>query len=130
MMLVLSSLLVACSQPMGTSVSATPADGQVVNLLISAAASLTDVIEELEQRYEQQNPAVEITVNFGSSGSLQQQIEQGAPVDVFISAAVDKMNALQARGLLLDDTRQDLLHNQVVLVVSLRRSLSPSSKYR
>ncbi|NET33940.1 MAG: molybdate ABC transporter substrate-binding protein, partial [Cyanothece sp. SIO1E1] len=42
---------------------------------------------------------------------------QGAPVDVFISAAVDKMNALQARGLLLDDTRQDLLHNQVVLVV-------------
>jgi len=71
----------------------------------------------IEPIYDEQKPTVKITYNFGSSGSLQQQIEQGAPVDIFISAAPKQMNALQAKHLLLEETRQDLWTNQVVLVV-------------
>nr|MDJ0650250.1 molybdate ABC transporter substrate-binding protein [Xenococcaceae cyanobacterium MO_188.B19] len=60
----------------------------------------------------------EIIYNFGSSGSLQWQIEQGAPVDVFISAASKQMNALEKQNLLLTETRRDLFKNQMVLVTS------------
>lgn len=85
-------------------------------LTVSAAASLKDVIEEIEPLYQQEHPEVEIIFNFGSSGSLQRQIEQGAPVDVFISAAVKQMNALEKEDLLLTETRRNLLKNQIVLV--------------
>lgn len=116
MMLIFCSLLVGCSQTNQYSVSGKQAK-QTVSLTISAATSLTDAIAEIEQLYEQQYPQVSITSNFASSGSLQRQIEQGAPVDVFISAASDNMDALQKQGLLLDDSRQDLLQNQIVLIV-------------
>jgi len=86
-------------------------------LMVSAAASLKDSMEEIKPLYSQQKPNVALTYNFGSSGSLQQQIEQGAPVDVFISAAAKQMDALQQKGLLLDGTRKDLVKNQVVLIV-------------
>lgn len=111
---VLSSLLFGCSQTNSSSVSRTKT---TANLTVSAAASLTDAIARIEKIYEQQNPGVPITYNFGSSGSLQRQIEQGAPVDVFISASVNKMDGLQKQGLLSEDTRKDLLQNKVVLVV-------------
>ncbi|ELS00740.1 molybdenum ABC transporter, periplasmic molybdate-binding protein [Xenococcus sp. PCC 7305] len=85
-------------------------------LTVSAAASLKNVIEAIEPLYEQKYPETKIIYNFASSGSLQRQIEQGAPVDIFISAAVDKMDSLEKKDLLLTQTRQDLLKNQVVLV--------------
>ena len=89
-----------------------------VTLTVSVAASLQDAVKAIEPVYTNRMPNVAITYNFGSSGSLQQQIEQGAPVDIFISAAPKQMNALQDKDLLLADTRQDLLKNQVVLVTS------------
>jgi molybdate transport system substrate-binding protein len=85
-------------------------------LIISAGAGLKETLEEIQVIYEQQNPQTKIVYNFGSSGSLQQQIEQGAPVDVFISAAPKQMDALQSKDLLLSGTRKDLLTNQMVLV--------------
>ncbi|MCR4434978.1 MAG: molybdate ABC transporter substrate-binding protein [Clostridiales bacterium] len=88
-----------------------------VALTVSAAASLKDAMEEIKKNYESEKPGTTITYNFGASGSLQQQIEQGADVDVFVSAAEKQMNALEEKGLLLDDTRKDLLGNRVVLVV-------------
>ena len=84
-------------------------------LIVSAAASLKDAMEGIKSLYLEENPNVVITYNFASSGSLQQQIEQGAPVDIFISAAAKQMDALQKKGLLLDDTRQDLLKNQIYI---------------
>lgn len=87
-------------------------------LTVSAAASLRDTLTEIESLYRQNQPNTTLTYNFGGSGSLQQQIEQGAPVDVFISAAPKQMDALEAKGLLLKDTRRNLLTNQVVLITA------------
>jgi len=85
-------------------------------LTISAAASLSDVMEEIKGYYEEKSVHT-LIMNYGSSGSLQQQIEQGAPVDVFFSAAQRQMNALQEQGLIYTESRVDLLENDVVLIV-------------
>ena len=96
-------------------------------LTISAAASLKDVMVEIEQIYHKKYPGTEIIYNFASSGSLQRQIEQGAPVDIFISAAVNKMDALEKQELLLTETRRNLLQNQIVLVTPINNQKSNSN---
>ena len=68
-----------------------------VELNISAAASLKEVMAELETEYNKVNENVKLVVNYGSSGSLQQQIEQGAPCDLFISAGQTQMNNLRMK---------------------------------
>ncbi|MBS3969618.1 MAG: molybdate ABC transporter substrate-binding protein [Clostridia bacterium] len=88
-----------------------------VELLVSAAASLTDALEEIKELYTEENKNITVTYNFAGSGSLQQQIEQGAPVDVFISAASRHMNDLEQKNLIMDGTRIDLLTNKLVLIV-------------
>jgi molybdate transport system substrate-binding protein len=87
-----------------------------VTLLVSAAASLKDALEDIKPKY-QQSKGVNINYNFGASGALQQQIEQGAPVDIFISAAKRQVDALEQKGLLLSGTRSVLAKNRLVLVV-------------
>ena len=91
---------------------------------IVAAASMTDAIKEIGANYEKEHPNVKLTYNFGSSGALQTQIEQGAPADVFISAAQKQMNALDKKGLIDKSTRKDLLENKVVLIVPKDSELS------
>jgi molybdate transport system substrate-binding protein len=88
-----------------------------VQLTISAAASLKDALSEIVTIYSQAKSNVAIRNNFGSSGNLQQQIINGAPVDVFISAAAKQMDELQKKGLIIPDTRRDLLSNRLVLIV-------------
>jgi molybdate transport system substrate-binding protein len=88
-----------------------------VNLLVSAAASLKDALEEIKPPYQQSKPNVNINYNFGASGALQQQIEQGAPADIFISAAKKQVDALEQKGLLVPGTRSILAKNRLVLVV-------------
>jgi molybdate transport system substrate-binding protein len=95
-----------------------PASAQSTNLTISAAISLKDSLEEIKTLYQKKDPKIQITYNFGSSGSLQQQIEQGAPVDIFISAANKQMDALESKNLLLAGTRRNLVTNQLVLIIS------------
>ena len=101
----------------------TAIDRQVVNepkqteLVISAAASMQHVLEEIRLLYNQKYPQAKIVLNFGSSGTLQYQIEQGAAVDIFISAAPQQMNRLAEKKLLIGKTRQNLVKNQMVLVV-------------
>ena len=90
---------------------------QPLDLTVSAATSLQDVLEAIKPIYENNQTEVSITYNFGSSGSLQRQIEQGAPVDIFVSAAAKQMDALEAKNLLLPGTRRNLLKNQIVLIV-------------
>ena len=89
---------------------------QEVELQIMAAASITDVMEELGENYKKENGNVTFTFNFGSSGTLQTQIEEGAPADMFISAATKQMDDLKEKGLMDDDSIVNLLENKVVLI--------------
>lgn len=95
----------------------TTKESKSVTLTISAAASLKAAMEEIKSAYAKEKPNVTITYNFGASGPLQQQIEQGAEVDLFISAAAKQMDALKKKSLILDDTRRNLLENRIVLVI-------------
>jgi molybdate transport system substrate-binding protein len=86
-------------------------------LTLSAAISLKDALDKVAQAYRADRPDTVIHFNLGASGTLQRQIEQGAPVDIFISASEDQMNSLESKGLLLPGTRRDLVKNTVVLIV-------------
>lgn len=88
-----------------------------VSLTILAAASLTDVCDELKTRFEAENPNISISISYGGSGALQTQIEEGAPADVFMSAAQKQMTALDEEGLMDSDSILNLLENKVVLIV-------------
>jgi molybdate transport system substrate-binding protein len=93
-----------------------------VELTVSAAISLKDALDEIAQLYHAETPGTVIHFNLGGSGTLQHQIEQGAPVDIFISASEDQMNSLESEGLLSPGTRKDLLKNTVVLIVPKGKS--------
>jgi molybdate transport system substrate-binding protein len=88
-----------------------------VALTISAAASLKDAMAEIQTLYLEEAPETTLTLNFGSSGSLAQQISQGAEVDVFMSASAKDMTTLKDAQLMNDDTVKNILGNEVVLVV-------------
>nr|WP_154896445.1 molybdate ABC transporter substrate-binding protein [Paenibacillus xylanexedens] len=90
---------------------------ETVELTISAAASLTDAMKEIETGYELAHPSVELNFNFGASGALQQQIEQGAPADIFVSAATKNMNALVDENLIAASDQKNLLQNSLVAIV-------------
>lgn len=89
-----------------------------VELNISAAASLQEAMAELEKEFKNINPDVKLTVNLGSSGSLMQQIQEGAPCDLFISAGAKQMDALVEDGTVEKDAVKTLLTNDLVLVAA------------
>jgi len=111
-LLLLVGILAGC----GSQGSNTKTNEQV-ELTISAAASLQDSLEELQKNYEKEHANIKITYNFGGSGALQQQILQGAPVDLFFSAAEDKFDGLVEKGLIDNKQGTDLLANELVLIV-------------
>ncbi|MBD3920613.1 molybdate ABC transporter substrate-binding protein [Paenibacillus sp. PR3] len=84
-------------------------------LIISAAASLQDSLEEIAKLYESDHKDIDLTFNYGSSGTLQKQIEQGAPADLFFSAGAKQMDALVKDKLISD--HKTLLKNELVMVV-------------
>ena len=99
-----------------------------VELVVFAAASMTETLQQLESAYKEIAPNVKLVFNFDSSGTLKTQIQEGAPCDVFISAGQKQVNQLDAskdadggntEGLdfVLQGSRIDLLENKVVLCV-------------
>ena len=90
---------------------------EAVELHVFAAASLTESMTAIAESYQSVAPNVTIVCNFDSSGTLKTQIEEGAACDLFLSAAQKQMNELGEGGYLEEDTRVDLLENQVVLAV-------------
>jgi len=92
-------------------------EAEPVEILVAAAASLQNAMEEIQIMYQEANPNVTVTFTFGASGALQQQIEQGAPVDVFMSAALKQMTALEEEDLIVKESKKELLENKVVLIV-------------
>ncbi|MBP1622871.1 MAG: molybdenum transporter, periplasmic molybdate-binding protein [Acidobacteria bacterium] len=85
-------------------------------ILVSAAMSLKNAFGEIGALYEKRT-GVRVRFNMGASGLLQKQIETGAPVDVFASAGENQMDVLQAKGLILVETRRNFARNSLVLVV-------------
>jgi molybdate transport system substrate-binding protein len=86
-------------------------------LLVSAAASLTGAFSEIGTAYRNANPGIRVVFNFAASGALLQQIEKGAPVDVFAAADQETMNRAAHDGLIDPATRRDFTGNRLVLVV-------------
>ncbi|MFJ7935145.1 molybdate ABC transporter substrate-binding protein [Sporosarcina sp. NPDC096371] len=97
--------------------SASKSDGDV-ELMISAAASLTDALTDMKASFESEHDNITLTINPGSSGKLVQQIENGAPADVFLSASKKDMDTLEAGELLLNETRVNLTENELVLITN------------
>ncbi len=95
-----------------------------IDLTIAAAASLTDVTKEISAQYKKTAPNVTLTFTYGSSGALQTQIEQGAPVDIFMSAAKKQMDALDQKKLIDTSTRVNLLENKIVLITPKNSTLA------
>ena len=92
---------------------------QPAALTVSAAASLQNPLQDLSALWSQDHAGLPLVFNFGGSGALAQQIEQGAPVDVFLAAGAKPMNRVAA--LVLPDTRRDLLSNDLVLIAPRER---------
>lgn len=99
-----------------------------VELNISAAVSMKDALTEIQKNYQAKNPNVKLVFNLGASGSLQKQIEQGAPADIFISAAPKQMNELQEKKMIDSATRKNLVENKLVVVIPKESKLN-ISKY-
>ncbi|MBP3895655.1 MAG: molybdate ABC transporter substrate-binding protein [Mogibacterium sp.] len=93
-----------------------PAETESVSVNVFAAASLSAVMEEFEASFEEANPGVDIVINADSSGALLTQIQEGAPCDVFFSAAQKQMDELETAGMVVDGTRTNVVNNQLVVV--------------
>ncbi len=86
-------------------------------ITVFAAASLTDSLKEIAASYEKAG-GDKVRFNFAASNTLAQQIKAGAPADIFFSADVAKMDALEGAGLVAKDTRRNLLGNSLVIITS------------
>ena len=130
--------LAACGQsaaPAATAAPEAPAEESApaeepveeVELIVFAAASMTETLTEIKGMYEAANPGVTLTYNFDSSGTLKTQIQEGADCDLFISAGQKQMNQLDITAnpevntdgldFVLEGSRINLLENKVTLVV-------------
>lgn len=87
-------------------------------LLISAAASLKESLQEVKLEFEKENPSIEVRINFGSTGALQKQIEQGAPADLLISASKPFFTELSNKGYISASHQMDYLGNELVMVTA------------
>ncbi|WP_079529071.1 molybdate ABC transporter substrate-binding protein [Halobacillus hunanensis] len=105
----------------------TAQEQHTTDLTISAAASLTDAMKEIKETYESQNKDVTLTFNFAGSGKLAQQIQQGAPVDVFLSANQKWMDKLEQQQFIIKETRFNFTGNSIVLITKQDRDFYFSS---
>ena len=92
-------------------------------LTISAAISLRAPLMDIANQFNLTYPHSQLVFNFGSSGSLRHQIENGAPVDIFMSAASDDMETLLNKGLVERDSHQSILANSLVLITHNTNSM-------
>ncbi len=125
----LASILMACIICLGLAACGETANNEeTTEIIIFAAASMTETLTEIGQMYEEEHAGIKVTFNFESSGTLKTQIQEGAACDVFISAGQKQMNqidknadaAVNTEGLdlVLEGTRFDILENKVTLCVS------------
>ncbi|KGR78604.1 molybdate ABC transporter substrate-binding protein [Ureibacillus sinduriensis] len=107
---------------MGGCAPTNPDKMNTVVLTVSAASSLQNVLEELAVEFQKKHSYIDIQYNFGASGALVKQIEQGAPADVIISASTEQFNKLNMAGLIQEGTT--LISNELVLITGNNGSVS------
>lgn len=111
-----NKMLFVCWLFMSTSVWA-------IDLTVSAAASLTQAFQEIGKQFEAQNPSIKLRFNFAASGTLLQQIVNGAPVDVFASADTDTMDKAVAKGVVNAADSKVFTTNRLVLITPVQADL-------
>ncbi|ABE52459.1 molybdate ABC transporter substrate-binding protein [Methanococcoides burtonii] len=112
--LIISVLIIA----LGAFVILLPSDNDARSkVTVSAAASLTESFTEIENKFEEGHPDIDIVLNLAGSGTLRMQIEAGAPIDVFASASQKHMDLLGSENLIYADTRNDFAENSLVMIV-------------
>jgi molybdate transport system substrate-binding protein len=92
--------------------------GRANEITVSAAISLKNAFEEIGKIFKEKHPGAKINFSFGASGDLARQIEGGAPVDVFASAAQKDMDEIAQKGFITSGTRMNFAGNNIVLVKS------------
>ena len=116
-------LLVFVLLALSSTVWNSPASAQGQKLIIFAAASLKDALDEVNVAYQHEN-SQETATSYAASSTLAKQIEAAAPADVFISADVDWMDYLAMRNLIKPETRANLLGNRLVLIAPVNSPLN------
>jgi len=96
-------------------------------IVVSAAASLTNAFTDIGKDYEKANPGQKVNFNFGSSGALLQQIARGAPVDVFASADQETMDRADKQNLIVGKSRHDIVRNTLVVIAPKGAKAAPKS---
>lgn len=115
---IISIILIMCLSFSLTACSDTGGKPKEETILLAAAASLKNCMDdEIIPLFQEKNPNVKVEATYDSSGKLQTQIEEGADVDVFMSAAMKQMNALNEGGLIKENSIVELLENKIVLIV-------------
>ena len=116
-------LLVFVLLALSSTVWNSPASAQGQKLIIFAAASLKDALDEVNVAYQHEN-SQETATSYAASSTLAKQIEAAAPADVFISADLDWMDYLAKRNLIKPETRANLLGNRLVLIAPVNSPLN------
>lgn len=113
LMLIIIVSLVGCNQN-----SQVEKQNEDAMILFAAAASLKNCMDnEIIPMFTEKHPNIKVNTTYDSSGKLQTQIEEGAEIDVFMSAAMKQMNTLNEKGLIMDNSIVELLENKIVLIV-------------
>jgi len=115
MKIILIALLITIGLPFLATEVTVAADQQ--EIIVSAAISLKNAFEEIGKLFEGKYKGVKVTFNFGASGDLVRQIEGGAPVDVFASAAQKDMDEAEKKGLVVPNSRLNFAGNSIVLII-------------
>ncbi|MEO1376138.1 MAG: molybdate ABC transporter substrate-binding protein [Cyanobacteria bacterium J06635_10] len=121
-------IVVGCNQVTSNNSANQTTESQ--ELTVSTAASMQDAMKEVASFYQKEHPNTKIVYNFASSGTLTQQIKQGAPVDIFISANEKFMDELDTKNLLLPKTRKNLLKNDIVLIIPKKGNVVNISNFQ
>ena len=116
LMITMVFAMTACSGNDDAGETETPAEEVSTTVNVFAATSLSAVMAEFETSFEKANPGVDIVINADSSGALLTQIQEGAPCDIFFSAAQKQMDTLEEDGLVVEGTRKNVVNNQLVVV--------------
>ena len=124
MVFILVSILVVCLLSVGCSTMGDKREkAGSIELHISAALGLKEALLDIEKQYEKEHPEIKIVYNFAAAGVLASQIDNGAPCDIFLSAAIKQVNDLKNKNLLQENTIRDIVGNRLVLVVPVGNPL-------